>query len=137
MKRGRGTAEPTKADLGFVTLEAIVAFSIVSAILSVVFLGISQALQAGAHAASIRHALRVARDGLESVGLETQDLSDGEASGVDADGYTWRVVISDTTVVGPQRGSWVEYDVWAPMKPANRAPLVVLRTYRIGRSSYP
>jgi type II secretory pathway pseudopilin PulG len=125
----------TRGDAGSVFIEALVATTIVAAVLGVTFESLAAADRRHRDIEQRREALMIARSELASVGAAVA-VTPGDVEGVEGD-FSWRIRIdagpSETTVASRVGAPDL---VTVSVRPLQGGPdMVVLRTLRLAASS--
>ena len=119
---------------GLALLEVLIAFVIAAAAVGVVFSGVLDGLRGAGAAARMQEALSHARSHLAAIG-HGQEIREGEISGDDGGGFTYRLAIAPIAAVAPEgavRLYAVRIDIgWTQ---DGRARAVRLTTQRVAAS---
>ena len=86
-------ADPRRRQGGFTLLEVMIAFVIAALALSMLYQGVTGGLRATASAARTEEAVSLVKSHLAAIG-RGQGINPQETSGVDGDGFEWRLHIA-------------------------------------------
>lgn len=89
---------------GFTLIEVLVAFTIASLALGLLFQAASSSGNAARQAGNYEEAVSRAKSHMAALGRES-DITPGEQSGDDGGGYRWRVKITPSAVAQPPQGA--------------------------------